>query len=288
MHPVAAKLLEKYKSVFPDKLPNGLPKERAVEHSIDLIPDAKIPAVRPLQKNSYKDLEVIEEYVKTCLESGSIRTSNSPYGAMTLVVKKKDGDSRVVVDYRGLNEITIKNRYPLPLMDELFDRVHGATVFTKIDLRTGFHQIRLRESDCEKTAFRTRYGSFEYRVLPMGLCNAPSTFMRLMNETFKEMLDKTVLVFLDDILIFSKSVEDHERHVAQALDKLKEAKLYAKLSKCEFFKDEVEFLGHRIGKGGLATSPDKIEAVSKWPPLKSVTECKSIDILLINDSKVDD
>ena len=208
---------------------------------------------------------MFEEYTRTMIESGQLRVSNSPYGAMALIVRKKDGTARVVIDYRGLNDLTIKNKYPLPLMDEMFDRVTGATYFTKIDLRSGFHQIRIDDADCEKTAFRTRYGSFEYRVLPMGLCNAPGTFMQLMNDTFRSMLDRTVLVFLDDILVFSRTLEEHIEHVREVLTRLRAQQLYAKLSKCEFFAHEVEFLGHRIGVDGLAVMQDKVAAVRECP-----------------------
>lgn len=268
-------LVQEYASVFPDKLPAVLPPKRGVEHRIELKPDAKLPPVRPLRHQSSKDLETFDAYIKECLEAGIIRTSQSPYGAMALIVRKKDGTPRVVVDYRGLNDITIKNGYPLPLMDELFDRVHGAKWFSKLDLRTGFHQILLAEGDAEKTAFRTRYGSYEYRVLPMGLCNAPGTFMQLMNDTFRDMLDKSVLVFLDDILVFSRTREEHLARLREVLARLKSAQLYAKLSKCEFMQNEVEFLGHRLGADGLAVSEDKISAVREWPAPASVSEVRS-------------
>ena len=273
--PIAEALLKEFADVFPDKLPDGLPPKRGVEHTIELKPGSRIPPVRPLRHQSSKDLAVFEEYVRTMVESGQLRVSNSPYGAMALIVRKKDGTARVVIDYRGLNDITIKNKYPLPLMDELFDRVHGAGFFTKIDLRTGFHQIRIADADMEKTAFRTRYGSFEYKVLPMGLCNAPGTFMQLMNDTFRDMLDKSVLVFLDDILVFSRTKEEHAKHVRDVLLRLRREKLYAKRSKCEFFRSEVEFLGHRIGANGLSVSQDKIAAVQDWPAPTSVTEVRS-------------
>jgi transposase InsO family protein len=273
--PEVTKLLKEFKDVFPDQLPSGLPPGRGVEHSIQLKPDAVPPRSRPLRHESSKDLSVMQKYIQEGIESGQLRVSNSPYGAMALIVKKKDGEPRVVIDYRGLNEITVKDKYPLPLMDELFDRVHGARYFTKIDLRSGFHQIRMAEADIEKTAFRTRYGSFEYTVLPMGLCNAPSTFMRLMNETFRDMLDRCVLAFLDDILIYSRTREEHIGHVRQVLERLRKHKLYAKLSKCEWFQAEVEFLGHRIGRDGLAVSQDKVSAVQEWPAPKNVTEVRS-------------
>lgn len=276
-HPTAIKLLTLYKDVFPDKIPPGLPPERGVEHAIELKPGASPPSVRPLHHQSYKDSATIQQYVQEGLEEGRLQVSQSPYGAMVLVVRKKDGTDRVVIDYRGLNEITVKNRYPLPLMDEMFDRVNGARWFTKIDLRTGFHQIKIRPEDTYKTAFRTRFGSFEYRVLPMGLCNAPGTFMELMNKTFEDMLDKSVLAFLDDILVFSKTEEEHAIHVEQVLQRLRAQKLYAKLSKCELFRHRVEFLGHHIGADGLAVSPDKVAAVKDWPRPTNVQEVRSFN-----------
>ena len=272
--PAVRALLDKYRSVFPPALPNELPPERGVAHRIELKPGSRPPPVRPLHHQSSKDLAVFDEYIREGLANGTIRVSKSPYGAMALVVRKND-KTRVVVDYRALNELTIKNKYPLPLMDELFDRVHGAKCFSKLDLRTGFHQIRMAEEDIEKTAFRTRYGSYEYLVLPMGLCNAPGTFMQLMNDTFRDMLDRSVLVFLDDILIFSKTREEHLQHLEAVLARLRDNKLYAKLSKCEFMREEVEFLGHRLGVNGLAVSPDKVSAVRDWPTPKGVPDVRS-------------
>ena len=274
-HPAAKALLAEFADVFPDKLPDGLPPQRGTQHRIELMPGARPPPPRPLRHQSSKDLAVFEEYTRTMIEAGQLRVSTSPYGAMALIVRKKDGTSRVVIDFRGLNEITIKNKYPLPLMDEMFDRVTGAKFFTKLDLRSGFHQIRIDDADCEKTAFRTRYGSFEYRVLPMGLCNAPGTFMQLMNDTFRDLLDRSVLVFLDDILIFSRTLEEHIVHVREVLTRLRKQQLYAKLSKCELVRSEVEFLGHRIGVNGLAVMVDKVDAVRDWPEPRNVTEVRS-------------
>ena len=261
--------------MFPDKLPDGLPPERGVEHRIEIKPGARMPPSRPLRHQSSKDLAIFEEYTRTLIESGRLRVSNSPFGAMALIVRKPGKPDRVVVDYRGLNEITVKNKYPLPLMDELFDRVWGARWFSKIDLRTGSHQIRIAEEDMEKTAFRTRYGSFEYTVLPMGLCNAPGTFMQLMNDTFRDLLDKCVLVFLDDILIFSRTKEEHTAHVREVLARLRASKLYAKRTKCEFFRSEVEFLGHRIGAEGLSVTQDKVKSVRDWPVPQDVKDVRS-------------
>ena len=271
---VTALLLE-FADVFPDKLPDGLPPIRGVQHRIDLKPGAAPPPARPLHHQSSKDLAVFEEYTREMIASGQLRISASPYGAMALIVRKKDGTARVVVDYRALNDITVKNKYPLPLMDELFDRVVNAKVFSKLDLRTGFHQIRVHEDDVEKTAFRTRYGSFEYCVLPMGLCNAPGTFMQLMNDTFRDLLDRSVLVFLDDILVYSADPAEHAVHLRQVLERLRGARLYAKRSKCEFFQHEVEFLGHHIGAAGLSVMQDKVAAVREWPTPANVHDVRS-------------
>lgn len=272
--PATEALLKEFADVF-EPPPPVIPPARGVEHRIELKPGARPPPARPLRHQSAGDLDVMKKYVEEGLSSGQLRRSTSPYGSMALIVKKKDGTPRVVIDYRALNELTVKNKYPLPLMDELFDRVHGAKFFTKIDLRSGFHQIRLHEDDCAKTAFRTRYGHFEYTVLPMGLCNAPGTFMQLMNDVFRDLLDKSVLVFLDDILIFSRTKEDHTAHVRDALTRLRKQKLFAKRSKCEFFRDNVEFLGHRIGANGLSVSQDKIDAVKAWRTPRDVADVRS-------------
>ena len=273
--PAAQALIDEFDDQFKEPPPE-LPPARGVEHPIDFKdPNWRPPAARPLRHQSTAENEFMRKYVEAGLASGQLRPSTSPFGSMALIVKKKDGTPRVVIDYRAVNEMTIKNKYPLPLADELFDRVQGAQFFTKIDLRSGFHQIRLRAEDCPKTAFRTRFGLFEYTVLPMGLCNAPGTFMQLMNDIFRDMLDKTVLVFLDDILIFSRTKEEHIKHVREVLTRLRAQKLYAKRSKCEFFRKEVEFLGHRIGANGLSVSQDKIDAVKQWKPPRNVTELRS-------------
>ena len=273
--PDVAKLLHEYADVFPDKLPNELPPARGVEHAIELKLGSRPPPVRPLRQQSAKDSTIIDEFIKKNVASGVLRPSQSAYGSMLVIVKKKDGTPRVCVDYRALNDITVKNKYPLPLMDELFDRVQGAQYFSSIDRRDGFFQILLREEDRHKTAFRTRFGSYEYTVLPMGLCNAPSTFMQMMNDTFRDQLDRFVLCFLDDILIFSRTREEHLRHVREVLERLRQRKLYGKLSKCEFMRSEVGFLGHRIGANGLCVSPDKVDAVKSWPTPRNVHDVRS-------------
>ncbi|GJU81802.1 putative reverse transcriptase domain-containing protein [Tanacetum coccineum] len=183
----------------------------------------------------------LSNQLKELQEKGFIRPSHSPWGAPVLFVKKKDGSMRMCIDYRELNKLTIKNRYPLPRIDDLFDQLQGACCFSKIDLRSGYHQLRVREEDIPKTAFRTRYGHFEFTVMPFGLTNAPAIFMDLMNRVFKPYLDKFVIVFLTN-LIYSKSEEEHEVHLKTILDLLKEEKLYAKFSKCEFWLPRVQFL----------------------------------------------
>jgi hypothetical protein len=170
------------------------------------------------------------------------------------------------VDYRSLNEATIKNKYPLPRIEYLFDQMKGASVFLKIDLRSGYHQLKIRESDISKTAFHTRYGLYEYTVMSFGLTNAPAYFMYLMNKVFMEYLDKFVVFFIDDILIFSKTEEEHEKHLRMILEKLRSNKLYARFSMCEFWLTEVAFLGHVISPGGISIDPSKVKDMLNWMP----------------------
>nr|GEW34519.1 putative reverse transcriptase domain-containing protein [Tanacetum cinerariifolium] len=193
-------------------------------------------------------------------------------GAPVLFVKKKDSRMRLCINYRELNKITIRNRYPLPRIDDLFDQLQGAMHFSKIDLRSGYHQLQVREQDINKTAFRTRYGHYEFLVMPFGLTNAPAVFMDLMNRIFHEFLDKFVIVFIDDILVFSKSKEEHEDHLRTVLQTLRQEKLYAKFSKCEFWLSSVAFLGHIVSAEGIKMDPAKVEAITKWPRPTSVTE----------------
>jgi hypothetical protein len=271
---VCRRTLSSFKDVFPEDLPPGLPPSREVDFRIELTPGSTPPS-RPTFRLSTPELAELKKQLADLVAHGFIQPSKSPFGAPILFVKKKDGAMRMCVDYRALNNITIKNAYPLPRVDELFDRLQGARFFSKIDLRSGYHQIRISPEDIPKTAFRTRYGHFEFLVLPFGLTNAPGTFMHLMHQTFREMLDEFVLVFLDDILIYSKTLEEHERHVTAVLKKLRDSKLYAKESKCEFFKTEVEFLGHHVGRDGVRMMDNKIDAVNKWPTPTKVTDVRA-------------
>ena len=271
---IAKEFVKEYRDAFPEELPPGLPPSREIDHKIELVAGA-VPPSRPTFRMSATELAELKKQLEELIKSGFIRPSKSPFGAPILFVKKKDGTMRMCVDYRALNEITIKNKYPLPRVDELFDRLQGAQYFSKIDLRSGYHQIRIDDQDIPKTAFRTRYGHFEFLVLPFGLTNAPATFMHLMHETFRSYLDDFVIVFLDDILIYSKTLDDHERHVRKVLDILREQKLYAKESKCELFKEEVEFLGHIVGRSGIRMMEDKVKAVREWPTPTKATDVRS-------------
>jgi Reverse transcriptase (RNA-dependent DNA polymerase)/RNase H-like domain found in reverse transcriptase/Integrase zinc binding domain/Retroviral aspartyl protease/Chromo (CHRromatin Organisation MOdifier) domain len=267
-------LLQQYSDVFPSDLPSGLPPRRNIDHKIEVLPGSEPPS-RATYKMSPNELDELKKIIQELLEHGFIQPSMSPYGAPVLFVKKKDGSIRMCVDYRALNKITVKNKYPLPRIDELLDRLKGAKYFSKIDLRSGYHQVRIDEADVPKTAFRTRYGHFEFLVLPFGLTNAPATFMHMMQSIFRKYLDDFVIVFLDDILIYSKTFEEHEKHVEQVLKLLRENKLYAKESKCEFFKNEVSFLGHVVGEKGISMEEHKVKAVREWPVPKDVSDVRS-------------
>ena len=207
----------------------------------------------------------LEEQIKDLLAQGFIRPSCSPYGAPVLFVPKKDGRWRMCIDYRALNKQTIKDRYPLPRIDLLLDRLGQARVFSKLDLAQGYHQIAMAKDSVEKTAFYTNLGQWEYLVMPFGLCNAPSTFQRLMNTIFEKEINSFVLVYLDDILIYSRSMGEHWDHLCCTLDKLLRAKLFGRLHKCEFLKDQVDYLGFEVSKEGIRTSPEKVKTILDWP-----------------------
>ncbi|WVZ63662.1 hypothetical protein U9M48_013276 [Paspalum notatum var. saurae] len=266
------RVVREFPDVFPDKLP-GMPPDRDVEFLIELL-----PGTAPIAKRQYrvapKEQELIKENIDELLGKGFIRPSSSPWAFPVLFVDKKDGSRRMCVDYRALNDVTIKNKYPLPRIGDLFDQLQGAFVFSKIDLRSGYHQMKIRPSDIPKTAFITRFGLYEYIVMSFGLTNAPPYFMNLMNKVFMEYLDKFVVVFIDDILIYSKTEEEHEEHLRLVLQKLREHKLYAKLSKCEFWLDQVPFLGHIVSKGGIMVDPSKISSVMDWKVPKVVKEVR--------------
>jgi hypothetical protein len=249
-------VVNEFPDVFPEELP-GMPHDRDIEFVIELK-----PGTTPIYKTPYRmatpEFAELKENVKELLEKGFIRPSSSPWGAPMIFVPRKDGTQRLCVDYRALNEVTVKNKYPLPRIDDLFEQLHGACVFSKIDLRSGYHQLKIRECDIPKTAFVSRYGLYEYTVMSFGLTTL-AYFMYLMNK-----------VFMDDILVYSRSEEEHEEHLRLALQKLQENRLYAKLSKCEFWMKQVAFLAHVISKGGISMDPSKVQDVLSWNALMSV------------------
>src|SRR3954470_10334173 len=262
-----------FPDVFPEELP-GIPPTREVEFVTDLKPGTVPIAKRPYKMPPHELLELKEEIDKA-LQKGFIRPSSSAWGAPSLFVKKSDGTNRLVQDYRPINHATIQNKYPLPRINDLYDQLAGSKVFWKLDLRLGYHQIRVHDVDIPKTAFITRYFSYEYTVMSFGLTNAPATFSRLMNYIFMEYLDKFVVVYLDDILIYSKNDEEHAEHLRLILTKLREHKLYAKYSKCEFWLPEVTYLGHVISKDGIAVTPERIQAILDWTPPTTVKQVRS-------------
>ncbi|GJZ33762.1 putative nucleotidyltransferase, ribonuclease H [Tanacetum coccineum] len=265
-------VVKEFPDVFPEDLP-GLPPVRQVEFQIDLIPGAA-PVARTPYRLAPSEMQELSNQLQELTDRGFIRPSTSPWGAPVLFVKKKDGSFRMCIDYRELNKLTIKNRYPLPRIDDLFDQLQGSSVYSKIDLRSSYHQLRVREEDIPKTAFRTRYGHYEFQVMPFGLTNAPAVFMDLMNRVCKPYLDKFVIVFIDDILIYSRDKEEHANHLRIILELLRKEKLYAKFSKCDFWIHIVQFLGHLIDSQGLHVDPAKIEAVKNWTSPTTPTEVR--------------
>nr|GEU50756.1 putative reverse transcriptase domain-containing protein [Tanacetum cinerariifolium] len=251
-----------FPEVFPDDLP-GLPPPRQVEFKIKLIP-GDAPVARAPYRLAPSELKELSDQLKELYEKGFIRPSSLPWGALVLFVKKKDEYFRMCIDYRDLKKLTVKNRYPLPRIDDLFDQLQGSSVYSKIDLRFDYHKLQIREEDIPITAFRTRYGHFEFQVMPFGLTNMLAVFMDLMNRVCKPYLDKFVIVFIDDILIYSKNKEDHEEHLMTILKLLKNEKLYAKFSKCDFWLESVHFLGHVIDSDGVHVDPTKVEAIRNW------------------------
>jgi hypothetical protein len=261
-----------FPNVFPEDLP-GLPPERDVEFVIELKPDTA-----PISRRSYRmppnELAEPKTQLQDLLEKGFIRPSLSPWGCPAIFVKK-DQTLRMCVDYRPLNEVIIKNKYPLPRIDILFDQLTRARVFSKIDLRSGYHQIHIRPEDISKTAFTTRYGLFEYLVMSFGLTNAPAHFTYLMNSVFMLELDKFVVVFIDDILIYSKNEEEHAQHLRIVLTRLREHQLYAKFSKCAFWLEEIQFVGHILSAKGIAVDPSKVKDILEWKPPTTVHQVRS-------------
>jgi hypothetical protein len=263
-----------FADVFPAELPD-LPLDRDAAFEIKLI-----PGTQPIHKAPYgmapKEQVELKRQLDDLLAKGFIRPSRLPWASPVLFVEKKDKSKRLCVDYRALNQVTIKNKYPLPRIEVLFEQLRGAHMFSKNDLNSGYHQLRIREEDIEKTAFCTRYGHYEFIVMSFGLTNAPAAFMGAMNRMFHESLDNFVVMFLDDILIYSKSEEEHERHLRLVLSALrKNNQFYGKLKKCAFWLSEVAFLGHVISQQGIAVDPKNVAVVVEWKRPSSVSEIRS-------------
>lgn len=261
----------KYDKLFAEELETGLPEHSRWDHAIDLI-DGTNPTFSKTYPLSPEQLETLKEYITDMLRKGYIRESTSSAGYPVMFVPKKNNKLRLVVDYRRLNEITKKDRTPLPLVEELRDRLTGSKYFTTLDLKSAYNLIRVKEGDEWKTAFRTSMGHFEYLVMPMGLTNAPATFQRMINNVLRQYLDIFVVVYLDDILVFSKTLEEHKHHVHKVLTTLQDAKLLVEPEKTKFHAQEVTFLGHIIRPGEIAMEPKKISAIKDWPIPKDVKQ----------------
>jgi hypothetical protein len=252
----------------------ALPQHGQWDHDIPL-EEGKEPPFSPIYQMSEADLGTLREYIDENLKKGFIRPSSSPAGSPVLFVPKKDGKKRLCVDYRKLNAITTKDRYALPLADELRDRLSGAKVFTKLDLRGAYNLVRMKKGEEWKTAFRCRYGHFEYQVMPFGLTNAPATCMRMMNDILRDYLDKICIAYLDDILVYSKTAQQHIKDVKEVLMALMKAQLLCKPEKCEFHKEKVEFLGYVVTPGGLSMDPTKVNTILDWNQPTNVKEVQS-------------
>lgn len=267
--PVPERFLRDYSDVFSETNADILPVHRPYDCEIPVNPGSEIPYGK-IYNLTEEEAKTLEDYVNENLEKGFIRHSSSPAGAPCFFVKKKDGSLRLCVDYRGLNKVTVKNRYPLPLISDLIRTLSKAKIYTALDLRGAYNLVRIKPGDEWKTAFRTRFGHFEYLVMPFGLTNAPAIFQHMMNDIFRDLLDRFVIVYLDDILIYSNTPEEHEEHVRIVLDRLRKFRLYCKSEKCRFFVESIPYLGYVISPSGVSMDVSKVKAIQDWPSPRNV------------------
>ena len=267
------RVVKEFPDVFPKEL-SGIPPEREVDLSIEVV-HGTTPISRAPYRMALTELKELKTQLQELLNKGFIRPRVSPWGAPVLFFKKKDGTLRMCIDYQLINNVTMKNKYLLPRLEDLFYQLKGASVFSKIALRSEYYQLRVKDVNVPKTTFRTQYGHYEFLVMPFGFTNAPAAIMDLMNMVFQPYLDQFVVVFINDILVYSKDAQEHEQHLRIVLQILREKWFLAKLSKCDFWLKEVSFLGHIVSAEGIRVDPAKIEAVMSWKPPRNVTEVRS-------------